>query len=279
MVHTGGVRAEPDVDAVADAIRDVAARTVLTRFRRLSDDEITEKGPGDLVTVADAEAEAELTRFLAGHLADASVIGEEAVAADPRLLDQARSLDRVWVIDPIDGTANFVAGSPDFAVMVALVEDGETAASWIYHPVTGRMYTAVRRGGAFVDGRPLVRRPAPAELADVHGVAITRLLEPAERRRVDGRLGALGTTSPNPGAAGISYPLVAEGELDFVFCWRTLVWDHAPGALLLEEAGGRVGRLDGTDYDPWSDRTGLILAADAATHARVSAVLAPDGRP
>ncbi len=261
---------------MADAIRDVAARIVLPRFRQLADDEVTEKGPDDLVTVADTEAEIELSRFLSGHLPGSTVIGEEAVAADPQVLAAARSCDRVWVIDPIDGTGNFVAGSPEFAVMVALVEAGQTVASWIYHPVTDRMYTAVRGGGAFVDGRRLVRAPAPSALADLHGVAITRLLEPATRSRVEGRLTAFGRMSENRRAAGINYPLVAEGELDFVFCWRTLVWDHAPGALLLEESGGRAARLDGSDYEPWSERTGLVFAADPATHARVTSLLAPD---
>lgn len=78
-------------------------------------------------------------------------------------------------------------------------------------------------------------------------------------------------------AAGITYPLVAAGELDFVLCWRTLVWDHAAGTLLVEEAGGRVARLDGSDYEPWSDRTGLVLAADPATHDLVTSLLAPGG--
>lgn len=269
--------ATPDLGAVADAIREVAAQVVLPRFRQLAEGEVTEKGPGDLVTVADVETERALTSFLAGHLAGSTVIGEEAVAADPRLLDAARSLDQVWVIDPIDGTANFVAGSPDFAVMVALIEGGATTASWIYQPVTDRMFTAVRGGGAFVDGHPLARPPAPVDLADLHGVIVGRLLEPGARARANGRLAAVGLMSANRSAAGINYPDVAEGGVDFVVYWRTLVWDHAPGALLVEEAGGRVARLDGSPYEPWSDRTGLIVAADPATHARVAALVAPGG--
>jgi fructose-1,6-bisphosphatase/inositol monophosphatase family enzyme len=141
------------------------------------------------------------------------------------------------------------------------------------------MFTAVRGGGASVDGQPLRRSPAPTEVAEMHGVAITRLLGPAPRRRVEERLEPVRRTSANRGAAGINYPLVAEGELDFVFCWRTLVWDHAAGVLLLEEAGGRAARLDGSDYEPWSDRSGLVFAADPATSSTVSALLAPGGEP
>ncbi len=268
---------EPDLGAVSDAIREVAAQVVLPRFRQLGEGDVTEKGPGDLVTVADVEAEHALTWFLSAHLPGSTVIGEEAVAANPPVLDAARALDRVWVIDPIDGTANFVAGSPDFAVMVALIEGGTTTASWIYQPVTDRLFTAVRGGGAFVDGRPLTRVPAPADVADLHGVIVARLLDPEARARADGRLTAVGRMSANRSAAGINYPAVAEGELDFVVYWRTHVWDHAPGSLLVDEAGGRVARLDGSAYEPWSERTGLILAADPATCASVASLVAPGG--
>ena len=91
------------------------------------------------------------------------------------------------------------------------------------------------------------------------------------------RAEAFGPPHPNRMSAGIQYPRVAEGELDVVLFWRTLVWDHAAGTLLLEEAGGRVARLDGSDYQPWSDRSGLVVAADQATHTRAITLLAPDG--
>lgn len=205
------------------------------------------------------------------------MVGEEAVAADPTVLVTAKSHDRVWVIDPIDGTSNFVAGSPDFAVMVALVEQGHTTASWIHHPVPDRLFTAQRGAGAEVDGRPLVRAPAPADVGELRATVVTRLLDEQTAARVETRAGAFGSLSANRMAAGIQYPRVAEGDLDVVLYWRTLVWDHAAGSLLLQEAGGYVARLDGSDYQPWSDRTGLVLAADHATHTRATALLSRDG--
>jgi fructose-1,6-bisphosphatase/inositol monophosphatase family enzyme len=271
------MRAEPDLVAVGEAIQEVAAEVVLPRFQALAEGEVSEKGPGDLVTVADLEAEQALTQFLSDHLPGSVVVGEEAVAADPTVLATAKSHDRVWVIDPIDGTGNFVAGSPYFAVMVALVEHGRTTASWIHHPVPNRLFAAQRGAGAEVDGRLLVRPPAPAEIGDLRATVVTRLLDEQTAARVETRAAAFGSLSANRMAAGIQYPRVAEGDLDVVLYWRTLVWDQAAGSLLLEEAGGRVARLDGSDNEPWSDLTGLVLAADHATHNRATTLLAPDG--
>ena len=73
--------------------------------------------------------------------------------------------------------------------------------------------------------------------------------------------------------AGVDYPLVAEGDRDFVLFWRTLAWDHAPGALVVRESGGVVAHLDGVPYTPARQREGLLVAADRATHTRVAQLL------
>src|SRR6185437_792815 len=99
---------------------------VMPRFEKLESGDISEKGPGDLVTVADIAAEHRLTPALRGLLPGSLVVGEEAVAADPAVLALLDGDDYVWVVDPIDGTANFAAGIPLFAVMVALIRRGET---------------------------------------------------------------------------------------------------------------------------------------------------------
>jgi fructose-1,6-bisphosphatase/inositol monophosphatase family enzyme len=255
----------------------VAADIVMPRFRRLAEGDVSEKEPGELVTVADVEAEQAITSALLAWTPGALVIGEEAVAADPGLLDAARTADDVWVIDPIDGTAQFVAGLPDFALMVARIRCGVATESWIFQPAHGRMFTAERNGGAWLDGVRIIRSLAPPEPGAMHGVALTRLMDPATGAAVIERLRVVGNLSKPGPPAGINYPLVALGGLDFVVCWRTSVWDHAPGALLLEEAGGRTARLDGSAYEPWSDRTGLVFAADPATHQRIAALIAPSG--
>ena len=252
--------AQPDLERVGDAIRDVAVRVILPRFGALADGDVHEKGPHDPVTVADQEAEQELSRFLRATWPGDAVIGEEAVAADPDVVSVVAGLDRVWVIDPIDGTSNFVAGSEDFAVMVALVEHGRTTAAWIYQPVPGRMYAAVRGGGAWLDGRPIERPPSPGAHDELHGIVKVRYVASELRERLLARAAQLGTPAHDPLASGVQYPLLAEGWTDYVLFWRTLVWDHAPGVLLLEEAGGRASRLDGSRYEPWRGGAGLLVA-------------------
>ncbi|QXC62775.1 inositol monophosphatase [Aquihabitans sp. G128] len=265
------------VAQVGAAVRAVAAEVVLPRFGALTAAQIHEKEPGDLVTDADREAEAALSERLRELLPGAAVVGEEAVAADPGVLERAAAAERAWVIDPIDGTSNFVAASPDFAVMVALVERGETTAGWIHHPVSDRMFTATRGGGAQLDGTSVRRRPAPSSSAELRGVLRTRYLEPAAAARAIERSAAFAHVDEGRKAAGIEYPRVVLGEIDFVLYLRTHVWDHAAGALILEEAGGRAARLDGTTYRPFSDAVGLVLAADDATRARATEAFAPAG--
>ncbi|MHA1152955.1 MAG: inositol monophosphatase family protein, partial [Alphaproteobacteria bacterium] len=143
-------------------LREVAAEEVMPRFRDLAEHEIRAKDSGELVTVADVAAERQITRRLRDLLPGSQVVGEEATAEDPGLLDKfAQEDDWIWVIDPIDGTANFAAGKPVFALMVALVRRGETGAGWILDPNGPRCATAERGGGAWLDAARLVLGPPP----------------------------------------------------------------------------------------------------------------------
>ena len=108
-----------DTDAVLALIQEVAAEVIDPRFRSLTDGQVTEKKPGDLVTVADREAEVLITRALLAAHPDAVVLGEEASHADPSLLQRYSAAPHSFTVDPVDGTKNFVHGSPDHAVMVA----------------------------------------------------------------------------------------------------------------------------------------------------------------
>src|SRR5215470_17897885 len=109
----------------------------MPRYAKLAAGEVREKGPGDLVTVADEAVERRLAPELGQMLPGSVVLGEEAAAADPSRIELLDGTDPVWVIDPIDGTANFAEARGDFGVMVALVRHGEVLSSWIYDPRHG----------------------------------------------------------------------------------------------------------------------------------------------
>lgn len=253
-----------DVAAVTALVEHVAATVVRPRFRALAEGDVGEKGPGDLVTVVDREAEVALTRGLR-EIEDVPVVGEEATADDPRLLRALVGAPRAWVVDPIDGTRAFVEGEPDYAVMVGLVSGGEAVAGWICLPEDGATYVAERGAGAFRDGERLARPPAGpeprAELA-------TRYLPPGVRAallaRLDGRPGSGRVVPVDSPYSGRQYSRLATGDLDAMLFWRTWPWDHAPGAVLLREVGGVARRADGTEYRPAVVADGLLDAADDA---------------
>jgi fructose-1,6-bisphosphatase/inositol monophosphatase family enzyme len=260
------------IDDVTEILREAAATAILPRFGTLAAGEVSEKTPGELVTVADREAEALISHRLR-ELLDAPVVGEEATAADPTLPRALTESPAAWVVDPIDGTGNFVAGRPEFAVMAALVRDGETIAAWILRPVDGTAYVAERGSGAWRDGTRLLRSPAPATAAELHGDVLTRFLDGPARARVTAAAPRFASLGRGASCAGVDYPRVIEGERDFVLYQRILPWDHAPGTLLLEEAGGHARHLDGSPYRPGENRTGLLAAADPNSWERVRALL------
>ncbi|MGQ3177822.1 MAG: inositol monophosphatase family protein, partial [Blastomonas fulva] len=123
---------------VSDLIRTVAREVVLHHYQQLSSAQISEKTPGDLVTIADQESERRLSAGLAAILPQASIVGEEAVEADPVLIERVND-STAWIIDPIDGTHNYAHGHPPFGIIIALVERGETVAGWLYDPLADRM--------------------------------------------------------------------------------------------------------------------------------------------
>lgn len=233
-------------EQVAEIIREVAAETCLPYFQQLDHGQVSEKGPNDLLTVADIETEVTLGRRLSDHLPGSVVVGEEAVHDDPGILDRLAGDDPCWLIDPIDGTINFAHGLPLFAIMLALVRRGEVGAAWIYDPVHDHMAAAERGGGTWFDGAP-VRLSPPPDLA--HCIGCLHL------PREDTALAAhMGRNRHRYGpelilhCAGIEYQTFLRDRLHFAVYHRTKPWDHAPGTLLLAEAGGHVAHIDGQAY-------------------------------
>lgn len=256
-------------DVVPELLRAVGDEVVLPHFRSLGAHQIRHKTPGDLVTVADEEAEERIADGLVALLPGSTVVGEEAASADPSLLDQVGH-GRVWVVDPIDGTGNYAKGAPPFAVMVALLESGEATAGWIYDPVTGRLCHARRGRGAYVDGRPVRARATGADppLAMLAREALSSL-------NAGARAATAFAPAPNPRCAGELYPQLALGTTDVALFAGALPWDHAPGTLFVTEAGGRAAQPDGVPYRVTDRGPGLLVAATAELWERAAAVLVP----
>lgn len=258
------------MQAVADLMRVVSADVILPRYRNLAAHEVIEKATDDLVTIADRESEERLSEGLASLLPEARIIGEEACAADPALLDQAGH-GLCWIIDPIDGTGNFAAGRPPFGVMIALVDDGETLGGWIYDPLSGRQCDAVLGQGARIDGEP-IRARTSGEALPIAGIS-TLYVDPEERaeleRRAEGRLNMV----PIPRCAAEQYPRIVLGVNDLSLFNRTLPWDHAAGALFLNESGGKCLRFDGSPYRVGTNERGMLAAASPEMWERAADIL------
>lgn len=246
-------------DAVAAVMRAAAAIAILPRWQRLAAAEVEEKSPGDLVTAADREAEALIARGLLALLPGSRVVGEELAAARPAVL-QGLDQGTAWLVDPLDGTGNFVAGTPPFAVMVALLHEGEAAMSWILSPLDDRLAFAERGGGAYLDGQTVRTAQASPGPAGLRGAVLTRYMPPEVRAPIEARTARIADALPGLYCAGAEYPAIVTGAQHFALFWRTLPWDHAPGALFLTEAGGHAARPDGTPYRPADGRTGLLTA-------------------
>lgn len=275
MTDSGG---ESLLDSVGEAMREVSASAIMPRFRTLTDAEVSAKGADDVVTAADVEAEALLTERLNVIRPGLPVLGEESSHSDYGLRARVERRATYWVVDPLDGTKEFVAGRPGFGVMVALVESGTTTAAWIYLPIADRLYdgglaVSVRRNGTRLPSPD----PQPRGSETAMGFALTRFAPPEVRGVVDGRMrGFAPLADEGSGSAAAAYAALLEGQLDFGFYWRTEPWDHAPGTFLVGIAGGRCARLDGEPYSPGDDRTGLLVATRHDQWRELVEALYPD---
>ena len=238
--------------------REVAERAILPRHRQLAASDIEDKGDGDPVTIADREAEEMLREGLTRLNAGIGFVGEEAAHADAAVLDALGG--PCWIVDPLDGTRNFAAGREPFGIIVALADGGVAQSGWIYDCLSGRFCAAHRGGGAFVDGERVAAR-ATGEERPVAAISLI-FMDPARRQAVLDHVAPHYRTVDVPYCAAEQYPRLALGANDVSIFERTLAWDHAAGALWLNEAGGKAARPDGSEYRvDEKGRTGLIGAA------------------
>lgn len=255
-----------DIQAVAECIEEAARTLVLPRFARLSAGDVESKQTSgdadDIVTIVDREVEAHLSTALNALDPTANVIGEEAAHRRPELLGLLAGDRPLWIIDPIDGTKNFVRGDDAFGVMVAYVAAGRTEAAWIVLPARRQTFVAQVGGGAFVNGKQ-IRVPSVQNDRLLRGAALTRYMPGNLGDQVTQALYPRIETRPPSGCAAIEYTDILEGHRDFVVYYRLLPWDHAAPALMLTEAGGFARHISGRSYSPRSESQLTIVARDA----------------
>lgn len=215
-----------------------------------------EKSPFDLVTDADLASQQAIAEVIAGHYPDHAFLGEENPGEIRELLDRPYC----WVVDPLDGTTNYVHDFPAFSVSVAVAVEGELAAGVIYDPLKNHMYSAARGGGAWLDGEPIRVRTTQHLSKAMLAMSLPPQANPESPDVLDfvsvvGRCRAIRRL----GSAALNLAYVAQGVLDAHWARCIHPWDVAAGVLLIREAGGVVTASDGGEFDLGSAH--LVAAA------------------
>lgn len=241
------------------------------------------KPDGSEVTEIDVRAERAVVQAIRARRPADAFVGEESVAERPLRFDDPRQV--IWVIDPIDGTRNYIRGLPLFACAVAAMRDGHPLAAAICEPASNRTLCAGRGHGAYEATRRLDLSATPSPVSGGRLiVAIPSIRVPIGRRMVQHAFDR--HIVRNLGAASLHLMHAATGGFDLSITNNSKLWDVAPGALLITEAGGVATDLSGAALFPptleaWSGADMPSLAGGAAAHARFLAeiaALAPESR-
>ncbi len=246
-------------------------RLLLRRFR--SGVVARAKGPADIVTVADEEAQSLIVRSLRRFFPAHGFLAEEGLDSAPGLGGWR------WIVDPLDGTKNFARGVPSFCVSLAAEREGQVELGVVYDPLQDEMFLGVRGHGAWLNGQR-IRVSGTQRLED----AFLTTGVPHRVRRFAGSVGrtfsrfaarSLGVRDRGAGALDLCY--VACGRFDGYWEIDQSPWDVAAGGLIVEEAGGRMSDFRGGPFDIFS---GEMLASNGQIHEAMLAVLAlPGGLP
>ncbi len=204
---------------------------------------IDTKGRNDFVTDVDRKAEAEIIAIIRKSYPAHAVLGEES--------GRSGTSETLWIVDPLDGTTNFLHGFPQFAVSIAVEHKGRLECAVVYDPMRQELYTAVRGGGAQLDGKRIRVSSQRGLEGALIGTGFPYRMAP---EHVDPYLAMLKAVMAvtagvrRPGSASLDLAYVAAGRTDGFFEFNLKPWDTAAGALLIREAGGRIGTPSGADY-------------------------------
>ncbi len=254
---------EAALDTAQEAAREAGAllRQAYGRTHR-----IRHKGPIDLVTEMDERAQATVSQILRRAFPHVPVVAEEGTAAIPER-------GCYWLVDPLDGTTNYAHGYPFFAVSIALVEQGRPVVGVVYNPLLDELFAAQRGRGATLNGQP-IHVSTTEDLGQsllASGFPYDAWTSPRDNGGEWCRFLKRVVSLRSDGAAALDLCHVAAGRIDGF--WELVLepWDIAAGALMVEEAGGRVSQVDGAPFR--LDRPS-VLASNGRIHQAMVAVLA-----
>ncbi|GGD95062.1 inositol monophosphatase [Aureimonas endophytica] len=236
-----------------------AGRSLTRDFGEVQNLQVSMKGPADYVSAADRKAEEIVFQELSRARPEWGFLMEERGAVE------GRDPEHRWIVDPLDGTTNFLHGIPHFAVSIALERAGEIVAGVVFNPATDELYTAERGGGAFSNDRRL-RVAARGKLNDaLIGCGAPFLGHGDHARFLYEARNIMANTAGirRFGAASLDLVAVAAGRLDAFWEHALAPWDCAAGSIIVREAGGIVTALDGSRFDPIA---GDIACGNEAIH-------------
>lgn len=227
---------------------------------------VREKGPSDLVTEADVAAQEEVRQILLSAFPKHGLLGEENASIP------SRDNGYRWIVDPLDGTTNYVHGIPFYCVSIALEQHGELAVGVVYDPVSGECFTARRCEGAYLNGRKLnVSQVQQLCQAVVASSFPPQVLPDAVELRQFVDLTQRTQSMRRMGSSALNLCYVAAGRYDAYWSQSTKLWDIAAGVLLVQEAGGMVTDPSGEVFR--IEPPHFIAAASSSLHRELSGVL------
>ncbi len=243
-----------------------AAEVIVRSLNRLDSLQVSSKGRNDFVTDVDRQAEAEIIATIRKAYPDHAFLAEESGASGNNPTE--------WIIDPLDGTTNFMHGFPTFSVSIACRHRGRLEHAVVYDPMRQEVFTASRGDGAHLENR----RIRVSKQRTLEGSLIaTGFPYRANVKYLDAYLGMLKAVMQQtagirrPGSAALDLAYVAAGRVDAFWEIGLSPWDTAAGTLLIQEAGGRIGTLIGADYQ----QGGHVVAGTPRVYEALLELLAP----
>ncbi len=220
---------------------------------------IREKEKDDFVTAVDLGIDHALTKLLKQSV-DAPIISEETTPNPFSLSNRLRE-PWLWVIDPLDGTSNFINGSDRYCVMVALLNHDTPVFSCIYAPAKKILAVAENGSGVMINNQKTTIRPVSKDIDKLRGIIPGGITPPhIERSIAENRSKLLSWN--NSTSCGIDYLDVAMGNLDFALYTRSFIWDHLPGVLMIREAKGVAESwIPRSPYDPFNPMLGILATS------------------